>query len=102
MISGVTVARGCCKVEAGSPVCPTGGDYQVTEYHNPEYTIYLTRCEGDLCNSDDGKSGGIDTAGVHGNLIVDGVPGGGDSIAKSGNKTLLLFAAAFVLILLAP
>ena len=85
-------------MEPGSPVCPTGGDYQVTEYHNPEYTIYLTRCEGDLCNVDDGKSGGVDTAGDNGRLIVDGVPDGACSIAQ-GN-TFLLLSMTFLLVLL--
>ena len=89
----VAVDRGCCEVKDGSPICPLGPDFQITE--TADYTIYMSRCESDLCNDEEGDAGEGGGAGGGCCIVMPGSDSGSMSLKPSAVSFML--ATAFCL-----
>ena len=97
LIPVVTLNRGCCRVKDVSSVCPSGDNYQIEESDNPVYTKYLTRCEGSLCNSDEGNVGTSSNGNGCGTVVVSGKAGSGAGELNAAGLAATLVISAFTI-----
>ena len=79
-------------------MCPSGDNYQIEESDNPVYTKYLTRCEGSLCNSDEGNVGTSSNGNGCGTVVVSGKAGSGAGDLKATGLSATLIVSAIAMI----